>query len=165
MMPMPLTVGEALKLDVLQSCKVLTGPAGLQNEIRWVNIIEILDDLRHIEDGEFLITTAYDLNMENEARQKELITYFTNKGLAALAIQTGYYIQEIPPYFIKLAADHGIPVIEIPFEVSFKKLTRGLLGELMRRDGFQADSDAYDESDRTDRLFQRFAKRFNFSHH
>lgn len=147
-MLMPLTVGEALKLEVLQSCKALTGSAGLQNEIRWVNIIEILDDLRHIEDGEFLITTAYDLNMENEARQKELITYFTNKGLAALAIQTGYYIQEIPPYFIKLAADHGIPVIEIPFEVSFKKLTRGLLGELMRRDGFQADSDAYDESDR-----------------
>lgn len=145
---MPFTVGDALQLDVLQSCKALTGSAGLQNEVRWVNIIEILDDLSHIEAGEFLITTAYDLNMENEARQRELIAHFTKKGLAALAIQTGYYVQEIPPFFIKLAAKHGIPVIEIPFEISFKKLTRGLLGELMRRNGFWEDGDADEESNR-----------------
>ncbi|NLA27717.1 MAG: hypothetical protein GX878_10035, partial [Firmicutes bacterium] len=61
----------------------------------------------------------------------------------ALAIQTGHYIQKIPSYFIKLAAEHGIPVIEIPFETSFKELTRGLLGELMRRNRFleEANSD------------------------
>ncbi len=140
---MPFTVSNALQLEVLKSCKVLTGSAGMQNEIRWVNIIEILDDLRHIETGEFLITTAYDLNMENETRQRELIDYLTRKGLAALAIQTGHYIQKIPSYFIKLAAEHGIPVIEIPFETSFKELTRGLLGELMRRNRFleEANSD------------------------
>ncbi len=145
---MPFTVGDALQLDVLQSCKALTGSAGLQNEVRWVNIIEILDDLSHIEAGEFLITTAYDLNMNNETRQRELIAHFTKKGLAALAIQTGYYVQEIPPYFIKLAAKHGIPVIEIPFEISFKKLTRGLLGELMRRNGLWENGDADEESNR-----------------
>lgn len=145
---MPLTVGEALQLNVLQSCKALTGSAGLQNEVRWVNIIEILDDLSHIEAGEFLITTAYDLNMENESRQRELIAHFTKKKLAALAIQTGYYVQEIPAFFIKLAAEHGIPVIEVPFEISFKKLTRGLLGELMRRNGFLEDGDHDEESNR-----------------
>lgn len=143
---MPFTVGDALKLEVMHSCRVLTGSAGLQNKVRWVNIIEILDDLSHIEAGEFLITTAYDLNMENETRQRELIDYFTQKGLAALAIQTGYYIQEVPPFFIKLAAARGIAVIEIPFETSFKKLTRGLLGELMRRNGFQENTHTEDES-------------------
>lgn len=145
---MSFTVGDALRLDVMQSCKVLTGSAGLKNQVRWVNIIEILDDLRHIESGEFLITTAYDLNMDNEARQRELIEYLTEKGLAALAIQTGYYILEIPPFFIDLAAEHGIPIIEIPFETSFKKLTRGLLGELMRRNGFLEEDSADEESNR-----------------
>lgn len=145
---MSFTVGDALTLDVMQTCKVLTGSAGLKNQVRWVNIIEILDDLRHIESGEFLITTAYDLNMENETRQRELIEYLTKKGLAALAIQTGYYIVKIPAYFIELAAEHGIPVIEIPFETSFKKLTRGLLGELMRRNGFLEEDGADEESNR-----------------
>lgn len=152
---MPFSVGDALRLDVLHTCKVLTGPAGLQNNIRWVNIIEILDDLRHIEAGEFLITTAYDLNMENEARQRELIDHFTKKGLAALAIQTGHYIQEIPPFFIELAAEHGIPVIEIPFETSFKELTRGLLGELMRRNHFLEDAENDAESNRLKATIRR----------
>ncbi len=152
---MPLTVGDALKLEVLQPCRVLTGSAGLQNEIRWVNILEILDDLSHIEAGEFLITTAYDLNMENEARQRELIAYFKNKGLAALAIQTGHYVKEIPPHFVELAAAHGIPVIEIPPETSFKKLTRGLLGELMRRNGLWENGGADEESTRLRAMLRR----------
>lgn len=150
----PFTVGDALQLEVLQSCKALTGSSGLKNEVRWVNIIEILDDLRHIEAGEFLITTAYDLNMENEARQRELIDYFTKKGLAALAIQTGYYIEEIPPFFIRLAAEHGIPVIEIPFEISFNKLTRSLLGELMRRNAFWENGASDEESSRLKRAIR-----------
>ena len=46
---MPFTVGDALQLDVLQSCKALTGSAGLQNEVRWVNIIEISVSYTHLD--------------------------------------------------------------------------------------------------------------------
>ena len=131
---MSLNVEKALQMDVFSRCKALTGSAGLANEIRWVNILEILDDLSHIEPGEFLITTAYGYDISDAVKQQRLMELFADNRLAALAIQTGHYIKEIPPSLIKLAASFEIPVIEIPPEISFKSLTKALLGELVRGD-------------------------------
>lgn len=131
---MPLTVTEALKLEIFNKCKLLTGQAGLQNEILWVNILEILDDLRHIEPGEFLITTAHDFSTQTESKQQAMIELFAARKLAAMAIQTGHYLQEIPGSFIRFAEEHNIPLIEIPPEVSFKSLTRALMNELLHSD-------------------------------
>ncbi len=136
---MAFTVAEALKIDIFRKCRLLTGQAGLQNEIRWVNILEILDDLRHIEPGEFLITTAHGFNVESRAKQLDMVELFASRNLAAMAIQTGHYLQEIPPSFIRFSENYNIPLIEIPPEASFKSLTRALMNELMRRELLEAD--------------------------
>lgn len=131
---MPLTVTQALQMKIFNKCRLLTGQAGLQNEILWVNILEILDDLSHIEPGEFLITTAHGFNAQSESRQQEMIELFAARNLAAMAIQTGHYLQLIPASFIHFAEEHNIPLIEIPPDVSFKSLTRALMNELIQRD-------------------------------
>ncbi|HOL17473.1 MAG TPA: PucR family transcriptional regulator ligand-binding domain-containing protein [Bacillota bacterium] len=131
---MALTVKEVLQMEAFSNCTMLTGNAGLDNEIRWVNILELLDDLRYIEEGDFLITTAYDFDFKDTAKQERLIELFAGNKLAALAVQTGHYIEAIPPTLIKLAGEHGIPLIEIPADTSFKSLTKALLSELMRQD-------------------------------
>ena len=130
---MSLTVGEALKLNVFQKCRLLTGEAGLGNVILWVNILEILDDLSHIEHGELLITTAHGFKKSDQDYQKTMIELFAKKKLAAVAIQTGHYVQKLPESFIELARAHSIPVIEIPPEVSFKRITRALIGRLVEK--------------------------------
>ncbi|MDZ4132697.1 MAG: PucR family transcriptional regulator ligand-binding domain-containing protein, partial [Dethiobacteria bacterium] len=112
-------------------CRLLTGQGGLQNEIKWVNILEILDDLSHIEPGEFLITTAHGFNTESESQQQGMIELFAARKLAAVAIQTGHYLQEIPASFIRFSEEYKIPLIEIPPEVSFKSLTRALMNEVI----------------------------------
>lgn len=131
---MGLTVARAGQMEIFKKCKVLTGEAGLQNEILWVNILEILDDLSHIEPGEFLITTAHNLNTQSEAEQQNMIELFATRKLAAVAIQTGHYLEEIPPHFILLAKEKNIPLFEIPPEISFKSITRTLMNELVRED-------------------------------
>ncbi len=131
---MALTVAKALDIDIFDRCRLLTDQAGLENEIRWVNILEILDDLSHIEPGEFLITTAHGFNTESTTWQRSMVELFASKKLAAIAIQTGHYLQEIPSSFIRFSENYNIPLIEIPPEVSFKKLTRALMNELMRNE-------------------------------
>ena len=131
---MPVTVGEALQMHAFHRCRLLTGQAGLDNPIKWVNILEILDDLRHIEPGEFLITTGYGFNFAALAQQQRLLEQFAANRLAALAVQIGHYINEIPASFVQAAAAAGIPVLEVPAEISFKQLTRPLLNELMRQE-------------------------------
>lgn len=131
---MPFNVRKALQMKAFSGCSTLTGGTGLDNEIRWVNILEILDDLRHIEEGDFLITTAYDFDFQDIEKQERLMELFAGSKLAALAVQTGHYLVEIPPSLISIAENHGIPVIEIPPDTSFKSLTKALLGELVQRD-------------------------------
>lgn len=129
---MTFSVANALEMDIFSKCRLLTGDAGLENEILWVNILEILDDLRHIESGEFLITTAHGFNAKSLGRQQELIELFASKKLAAVAIQTGHYLKDIPASFIRFAEGHRIPLIEIPPEASFKIITRALMNRLLQ---------------------------------
>ncbi len=133
------TVAEALGIEIFHKCRLLTGQAGLQNEIRWVNILEILDDLSHIEPGEFLITTAHGFKAESRVKQRDMVELFASRKLAAMAIQTGHYLEEIPSSFIMFSENYNIPLIEIPPEVSFKSLTRALLNELMRSELIETD--------------------------
>lgn len=150
---MSLTVEKALQIEIFKECRLLTGSAGLQNEILWVNILEILDDLRHIEPGEFLITTAHGFNAENLEKQKKMADLFASKKLGAMAIQTGHYLKEIPAAFAQFLKDNGIPLIQIPPEVSFKNLTRALMNELMAEDR----SEHSVQSDRKDQTYdERF---------
>lgn len=128
---MSLTVEKALGMDIFKDCRLLTGKAGMQNRILWVNILEILDDLSHIEPGEFLITTAHGFNADSLEEQKAMADLFASKGLGAIAIQTGHYLIEIPSSFIQLLKSYNIPLIQIPPEASFKNLTRALMNELI----------------------------------
>jgi len=137
---MAFTVRKALEKGIFYNCRLLTGQAGLQNVIRWVNILEILDDLSHIEPGEFLITTAHGFDISSEKKQIAMLQFFTEKKLAAMAIQTGHYIKEIPASFIRYSKEYRIPLIEIPPEASFKNLTRALMNELIRYELSEAES-------------------------
>lgn len=141
---MPFTVAKALEMEIFNRCRLLTGQAGLQNKIRWVNILEILDDLSHIEPGEFLITTAHGFKTQSESMQLDMIELFASRKLAAMAIQTGHYLEEIPSSFIRFSEVHNIPLIEIPPEVSFKSLTRALMNALIHRENLIADKQSRD---------------------
>ncbi len=142
---MTFSVANALEMDIFSKCRLLTGDAGLENEILWVNILEILDDLRHIEPGEFLITTAHGFNAKSLGRQQELIELFASKKLAAVAIQTGHYLKDIPASFIRFAEGHRIPLIEIPPEASFKIITKALMNRLLQ-DAYAATVNSEDVS-------------------
>jgi hypothetical protein len=135
---MSLTVKEALNLEIFSRCRLLTTGSGLESNIYWVNILEILDDLSHIEPGEFLITTAHGLQTLNTKRQKEMVELFAARKMAALAIQTGHYIEEIPASLVSLFSAYNIPLIEIPPDISFKSITRALMLSLLRAEKAEA---------------------------
>lgn len=129
---MSVTVQEALQLEIFARCRLLTTEKGLQNQIYWVNILEILDDLSHIEPGEFLITTAHGFQALNEKKQLEIIEFLSSRKMAALAIQTGHYLTAIPASLVNHFNRAAIPLIEIPSDISFKSITRSLMLALLQ---------------------------------
>jgi len=131
---MALTVEEALTLKAFRDAKLVSGEKGLKNEITWVNILEILDDLEHLQKGEFLITTAYGLEEKDAAYQEKIVKTLSRKQLSAIAVQTGYYVKNIPQHLKEVSKNEGLPLIELPHHASFSDITRAILERLTSKE-------------------------------
>lgn len=128
-----MTLQEILSLEVFSSASVGGGYSGLQRTLKWVNIIEILDDISLLQEGEFLITTAFGI-ANNPYLQEHLVNQLHSKGLCGLAIQTGYYLENIPPIMLQRADELAFPVIELPKELSFAAITKAVMQKLINRE-------------------------------
>lgn len=127
---MSLTVREALRLHPLSLGRLVAGADGLDNEIHWVTIVEVLEDADLLREGELLVTTAYGLEHDTEAR-RTYISRLAGRRQAALVVVTGYYLHEIPAEMISQADAHGLPVIQIPSTVTFSDITHSLLAQIV----------------------------------
>lgn len=62
---MSISVQEAISLPVMKEAKIRGGAGGIDNQIKWVTIVEIIEDINRFQEGEFLITTGYGLNEDS----------------------------------------------------------------------------------------------------
>lgn len=122
---MAFLVRNVIEFNLLKGSTILAGNKGLNNEIVWINLMEILDTLDSLQKGELLITTGYEL--DNKTLFSDFIFKLKSKGLAGLAIQPGYYIDKIPKYIIEDGNKYDFPIIQIPSEITFSQITRILI--------------------------------------
>ncbi len=127
---MGISIREALQLDHLAQTRVIAGKEGLDRIIRWVNILEVLDEINFLQEGELLITTAFGL-ADNPQLLDELIPFLAKRNLAGLAIQTGYYLKEIPANIIKQCDEYKFPLLELPPTAAFNEITRAILKKVV----------------------------------
>ncbi len=129
---MVLTVREVLQLSCMRGARLVTGAGGLEKVVRWVNIQEVLDCFDLLTPGELLITTGYGL-AGNLQLQQSLIEVLVQKQLSGLAIQTGFYLDRIPPSLLSTADSLAFPVIELPRDAAFRTLTEEVLRQIVER--------------------------------
>jgi PucR family transcriptional regulator, purine catabolism regulatory protein len=122
-----ITVKDALTLDVVNRLKVVGGEAGLDRVIKLVNVIEVPDIMDWLIDGEFLLTTGYSFREYPELMQS-LIPRMNEADSAALAIKTKRYLNEIPDEIIANADQYAIPLLEVPYDLSFSEIIAPILG-------------------------------------
>lgn len=136
---MAFLVQNIIDYNLLEGATIIAGKDGGNNEILWINLMEILDALDSLQKGELLITTGYQI--DNEKLYKDIILRLKAKGLAGLAIQTGYYISEIPQYIISAGNKYDFPVINLPQTLTFSYITRTLIDNINLQFNLSGDSD------------------------
>ena len=57
---MDISLERILQLSKLQKMNVLAGKQGLSNSVLWVNVLEMLDELDQLAEGELFVTNAGD---------------------------------------------------------------------------------------------------------
>lgn len=116
-----ITVKELFELNIIPEVELIGGKKGSGNLIRAVTVMEAPDFIDWVKKDEFLLTTAYAI-ANKPVVLHEIIPALSEKGLAALGIKPGRFIDSIPDDMIKLADDFNFPLIKIPHHISFSDL-------------------------------------------
>lgn len=126
---MSISVHEAISLPAMKDAKIRGGKNGLDNPIKWVTIVEVIEDINRFQEGEFLITTGYGLNEHSSHFQRLLAM----NQLSGVAIYSGFYLQEIPQVFIEIANQYQLPLIELPTHLNFSTVTKSILQQILNK--------------------------------
>ncbi|WP_313428812.1 PucR family transcriptional regulator [Siminovitchia terrae] len=130
MLKIAISIHNALQLPVMKKTRLVAGHQGGENSIKWVTIVEVLEDIGRLQPGEFLITTGFGLS-ENEEKLEVFHQLLKSKLLSGIAIYTSFYMKEIPASFIELANENDLPLIEIPTDINFSEITKAILEQIV----------------------------------
>jgi purine catabolism regulator len=128
------TVREILTLPVLDGSAVVAGHAGLTRPVSGVNVMEVPDIESFVRAGELMLTTAYPLR-EHPEDLGDLVRTLARRGLAALAVKSGRYLDELPPAMIQVADELDFPLIALTGNTSFNDVIGAVLAVVLSEYG------------------------------
>ncbi|PNI08304.1 CdaR family transcriptional regulator [Arthrobacter sp. AFG7.2] len=88
-------------------------------QLRWIHSSEVLDIAQLLGGGELLLTGGQALAAETDERRTGYVRELAERGVAALAIETGTDLASIPSSMIAAAEAAGLPLVELRKRVPF----------------------------------------------
>lgn len=133
---MPLTVEAVLRHPSLRSADpvVRAAPEKVRDTpVRWVHSSEVLDIAPLLRGGEFLLTGGVTLAAAGRAELRRYVTELADRGVAALAVETGVALRQLPKELLDTAEEVGLPVVElrrvVPFVEVAQEINSGLVSQ------------------------------------
>jgi purine catabolism regulator len=127
-----LTVGEVLQASTLADARLLAGASGLGRIVQRLNVMEVPDILPWVKPHELLLTTGYPLRNTPQSLPG-LAGDLEARGLAALAIKVGRYLDGLPAELLTEADRLGFPIIQLPDDVAFDDILNQVLTDILNR--------------------------------
>ncbi|MBG0830890.1 PucR family transcriptional regulator ligand-binding domain-containing protein [Planomonospora sp. ID67723] len=126
------SVGEVLGASTLAGARLIAGERGLDRIVQRLNVMEVPDILAWVKPHELLLTTGYPLRNTPQSLDR-LVTDLDERGLAALAIKLGRYLDELPDEMVEQADRLGFPLIQLPDDVGFDDILNQVLTDILNR--------------------------------
>ncbi|RAM35853.1 PucR family transcriptional regulator [Arthrobacter globiformis] len=109
-------------------------------QVRWVHSSEVLDIAPLLRGGELLLSGGQALAAATDERRVGYVRELAGRGVAALAIETGPALPDIPESMLVAAESNGLPLFELrkvaPFVGIMQEINSILIGqsvELLQR--------------------------------
>ena len=134
---MGFTIKELLETEEIGKKTLVCGQNGTNREIKGVTIIEAPDIVRFINGGELLLTGLYAFKSCSVAEFQDYISELQNKKISGLVIKKGRRVEEAEKKIQLLheyTEKYNIPLIEVPFEVSFQKILSYVMERLFNEE-------------------------------
>ncbi|NUW31032.1 PucR family transcriptional regulator ligand-binding domain-containing protein [Nonomuraea sp. SMC257] len=127
-----LSVGEVLGVSTLAQARLIAGRSGLGRIVQRLNVMEVPDVLAWVKPHELLLTTGYPLRNTPQSLGR-LVADLDERGLSALAIKLGRYVDELPDEMVEQADRLGFPLIQLPDDVGFDDILNQVLTDILNR--------------------------------
>lgn len=115
-----LTIGDLCREPDLK-LRLLAGGAGARREIRGVHVSELPDPTKWTDPRDLLLTTGMAL-VRRVDLQRGLVRRLAAHKTAGLAFGIGLFWHSVPQALLDEAEQVGLPVLEVPYEVPFKRI-------------------------------------------
>jgi PucR family transcriptional regulator, purine catabolism regulatory protein len=140
-----LTVRDLLTLPSLAGSEVVAGAGGLHQIVRWVNVMEVPDILPWVKPNELLLTTGFPLRHAGAGQSfdpgalVDLVGGLAERGVTALGVKTGRYLDELPPGMLDAAERRDFPLLVLPRGVAFDEVMSDVFTQLVDRQSWALD--------------------------
>lgn len=134
---MAIYVKDLLMEEEMNGARLISGEGGLDNEIKGVTIIEAPDIVKWINGGEVLLTGLYAFRSCSMEDFKNYIDELVKKKISALILKRGKPVEgaeDKVEYLIQFSRKHTIPILEVPFEISFRDVMSRLMERLFNEE-------------------------------
>ena len=134
---MAIYVKDLLMEEEMNGARLISGEEGLDNEINGVTIIEAPDIVKWINGGEVLLTGLYAFRSCSMEDFKNYIDELVKKKISALILKRGKPVEgaeDKVEYLIQFSRKHTIPILEVPFEISFRDVMSRLMERLFNEE-------------------------------
>ncbi|MFD2350501.1 PucR family transcriptional regulator ligand-binding domain-containing protein [Nonomuraea ferruginea] len=119
-------------MSTLAEARLIAGESGLGRIVQRLNVMEVPDILAWVKPHELLLTTGYPLRNTPQSLGR-LVADLDERGLAALAIKLGRYVDELPSAMAEQADRLGFPLILLPNDVGFDDILNQVLTDILNR--------------------------------
>lgn len=119
---MPLLLGEILLHPTLSPADPViraSARTAAARAVRWVHSSEVLDIAPLLRGGELLLCGGITLATASPEMRSAYIRDLAERGVAALAVETGGVLPEIPRAMLAAAEEQGLPIVELRKVVPF----------------------------------------------
>jgi DNA-binding PucR family transcriptional regulator len=129
----------------------LTGDAGLDRPVRWVYTTDLLDPGRYLSGGELVLTGM--MWRRSPADSSAFVSAAAARHVACIAAGDAAY-GSIPDDLVLACREHGLPLLEVPIDVSFATITERVIHLL----NVERQGDLAEQLDRRRRLLTAVAE-------
>jgi purine catabolism regulator len=141
-----ITISEILKRRHFESAEVIAGTGGLNRNVKWVHVVEVINIKKLLNGHELILTTGLGWK-ENQTLFISFLHQLIESNASGLCIEVSSHTSIIPQEIIDVANIHQFPIILFHQEVAFVQITQDIHAVLINQQ-YQMISDLESYSQR-----------------
>ncbi|MFC0560352.1 PucR family transcriptional regulator [Halalkalibacter alkalisediminis] len=120
-----ITINEILKRKHFERTEVIAGEGGLNRNVKWVHVVEVINIKKLLNGDELVLTTGLGWK-ENQALFMSFLSQLIESQASGLCIEINTHTSTIPQDIIDVANEHQFPIILFHEEVPFVQITQDI---------------------------------------